>query len=185
MLDALLAEIDDVSAAPARADRQGRRASARKRMADGDQAAHGDPRRRLRVRPARLPLLAAPGRRQRASTTCRAGSRRSCRSTTAWRSSCGCCARTARPAGTRRTRGVFQLMLTTAKVAQLLRLTLPARPAVRAGDQRQQVRAQHPLHRRRRHGPRHGLRRRRRVRADVLQSLTGIALLTGDRYRLS
>ena len=39
-------------------------APARQRMADGDQAAHRDSRRRLRVRPARLSLLAEPGRRQ-------------------------------------------------------------------------------------------------------------------------
>ena len=54
-----------------------------------------------------------------------AGSSRSCRSTTASRSSCACCATTA---GRRRHtayRGVFQLMLTTTKVAQLLRLTVP------------------------------------------------------------
>ena len=57
---ALLADIDDVERAAARADRQGRRAPARQRMADGDQAAHGDSRRRLRVRPAGLSLLAAP-----------------------------------------------------------------------------------------------------------------------------
>ena len=71
-------------------------------------------------------------------------------------------------------RGVFQLMLTTSKVAQLLRLTVAARPALRAGDQRQQVRAQHPLHRRHRHGPRRRLRPRRRVRAGVLQSLSHV-----------
>ena len=42
-----------VERAAARADGQGRRAPARQRMADDDQAAHGDSRRRLRVRPAR------------------------------------------------------------------------------------------------------------------------------------
>ncbi len=41
-------------------DRQDRPVPARKRLADVDQAAHRDSRRRLRVRPALLPLLAAP-----------------------------------------------------------------------------------------------------------------------------
>jgi hypothetical protein len=60
MLDALLAEIDDVSARMLALTGKSAPICA-KTMADGDQAAHGDPRRRLRVRPARLPLLAAPG----------------------------------------------------------------------------------------------------------------------------
>ena len=46
------------------------------------------------------------------------------------------------------------------------------RPALRAGNQRQQIRAQHPFHRRHRDGSRHRVRPRRRLRAGVLQSLT-------------
>ena len=66
----------------------------------------------------------------------KAGSSRSCRSTTGSRSSCGSCATTAARAGRPPYRGVFQLMLTTSKVAQLLRLTvandLPCVPEISA-----------------------------------------------------
>ena len=79
----------------ARADGQSRRAPARQRMADDDQAAHRDSRRRLRVRSARIPLLAQRGSARAAERPARHGSRRSCRSTTGSRSSCACCATTA------------------------------------------------------------------------------------------
>ena len=98
VLDPLLADID-ASARAARADGQGRRTPARQRVADGDQAAHGDSRRRLRVRPARLPLVAAIRIRARGRPTSRRGSSRSRRSARARRSSCGCCATTAARAG--------------------------------------------------------------------------------------
>ena len=170
-LEELLAQIDGVNAQLlAQAGKVGV-APARQRVADGDQAAHGHSRRRLRVRPAGLPLVAAPGPGRAAQRPAgwiepfapiRAGS--------------AIVLKLLRDNGraSRHTayRGVFQLMLTTTKVAQLLRLTVAHNLSVRAGDQRQQVRAQHPLPRRVRHGPRRGVRPRRRVRADVLQSLT-------------
>ena len=129
----------------------------------------GHSRRRLRVRPARVPLLAAPATRRAAARPRSVARAVRCRSTPGSSSSCACCARTARVSRHTAYRGVFQLMLTTTKVAQLLRLTLATRPALRARDQRQQVRAEHPLHRRVGHGPRRGVRPRRRLRADVLQ----------------
>ena len=160
-----------VNARPARAGRQGRHAPARERMADGDQAARGDSRRRVRVRPARLPLLAEQGAGGAAAATSPAGSSRSSRSA----SGSAIVLRLLRENGrvSRHTayRGVFQLMLTTTKVAQLLRLTLQRDLPCVPGDQRQQVRAQHPLHRRFRHGSRQRRRPGRRVRADVLQPL--------------
>ena len=58
------------------------------------------------------------------------------------------------------------------RIAQMLRIRL-ARNAVRARDQRQQVRAQHPLRpagRRRAHG--RAVRARRRLRAELLQPVT-------------
>ena len=75
---------------------QDRPAPARERMADGDQAARRHPRRHERVRPALVPLLAAPATPTRAATTCRwlepfaPCTRRS-------RSCCACCARAAAP----------------------------------------------------------------------------------------
>ena len=122
-LEELLAQIDAVNAQLLGAGGQGRRAPARQRVADGDQAAHGDPRRRLRVRPARVPLVAAPGRRARAATTCAAGSSRSRRSAPASAIVLKLLRDNGRASRHTAYRGVFQLMLTTTKVAQLLRLT--------------------------------------------------------------
>ena len=116
-------DIDARERAAARAGGQGRRTPARQRMADGDQAAHGDSRRRLRVRPAGVPLLAAPGRRARGATTSAAGSSRSCRSATARAIVLRLLRDNGRASRHTAYRGVFQLMLTTTKVAQLLRLT--------------------------------------------------------------
>ena len=139
---ALLAQTGKVGAAPAR-----------QRVADDDQAAHGDSRRRLRVRSAGLPLLAATPTRARGRTTSRLDR--------------------AVPADPRRARDhpAPAARQRPREPADRLPRRVPAdaddhegraapaahgreRPAVRAGDQRQQVRAQHPLHRRVRDGPR-------------------------------
>ena len=172
-LDALLADIDAVDGAAARPVGQARRAPARERVADGDQAAQRHPRRRVASStcpPTTAGCTATPtsrrARPRRLDRPVRADARRRSRSC------CGCCARTAARAATSRYHGVFQLMLTTTKVAQLLRLTLARDLAVRARDQRQQVRAQHPLHRRLGLDRGSVYDRRRRVRARVLQPLT-------------
>ena len=134
--------------AAARAGRQGRRAPARKRMADGDQAAHRDPGRRLRIRPARLSLVAAPGRRRarrndlrRLDRAVRADPRR-----LGDRAEAAARQRPREPA-----HGLSRRVPADADDDQGRAIAAPharAQPALRARDQRQQVRAQHPLPRR-------------------------------------
>ncbi|MCK7490543.1 MAG: cell division protein ZapD [Comamonadaceae bacterium] len=106
-------------------------------------------RRRLRVRPAVLPLLAQSRRRrrvqQRAST---AGSRRCCRSATAWPSCCGCCAPAAAPKQQIAARGAFAPDDGRRASAQLVRLRIRAGEPLHPRNQRQQVCAERPLHRR-------------------------------------
>ena len=67
--------------------------------------------------------------------------------------------------------GMYQQMM-TGRVAQMVCVAARARLPVRAGDQREQVRAQHPLHDAGRHAAAQGRRNRRRVRAHVLQPLS-------------
>ena len=139
----------------ARADGQGRRAPARQRVADDDQAAHGDSRRRLRVRPARLSLLAATRTRARGRTISRG-----------WiapflpiRDGLAIILRLLRDNGrASRQTALSRRLPADADDDEGRAAAAPhrrARPALRARDQREQVRAQHPLHRRVRHGPRH------------------------------
>ena len=79
--------------------------------------------------------------------------------------------------------GAFQLMLTTTKVAQLLRLTvpqeLPCVPEISANKYALNIRFIGVL----RHGPGQSVQRRRRVRARVLQSLTKRTLYSPRRRR--
>ena len=73
--------------------------------------------------------------------------RRCCRSATAWRSSCACCAPAAGPSTYRRRAVAFQMMLVGRSA------TGPpahhAQASLHPGNQRQQIRAEHPLHRHR------------------------------------
>ena len=88
--------------------------------------------------------LAATTARARRRRTWSAGWRPCCRSTPRSPSCCACCARAARSVALIAFQGVYQ-QTPADKPAQMLRLSLDNGLAVRAGDQRQQVRAEHAL----------------------------------------
>ncbi len=85
--------------------------------------AHQHPRRRMRVRPAVIPLLAAAERRSSTATTCSSGLRRSCRSATRSRSCCGCCANRGKTTSQIAYQGVYQQMM-AGRMSQMLRIRL-------------------------------------------------------------
>ena len=124
-LDDVLRDIEQRRRRAVLDDRQDRPVPARERVADVDQAAHRHPRRRLRVRPALLPLLAAPAGRRAHRPACRLDRARSIRCATARPSSCASCARAAGRSRSTPPQGMFQQML-GGKTAQMLRLR--ARP---------------------------------------------------------
>ena len=156
-------------------DRQDRPVPARERMADVDQAAHRHSRRRLRIRPALLPLLAAPAGRGAHRPARRLDQPAAIRCATAPRSSCASCARAASRSALSAPQGTFQQML-GGKTAQMVRVRLdPALhcvPEISANKYVLNIRflaqnGEDPRATHRRLG--------RRLRADLLQPVTATA----------
>ena len=105
-----------------------------------------------------------------AATTCSSGWRRFCRSATRIAIVLRLLRESGKAPRRPRYQGIYQQMM-AGRVAQMLRIRLSPRLSLRARNQRQQIRAQHPLHHPGRRAAAQGRRNGCRVRTDLLQSL--------------